>query len=139
MPKTIFITRRIPEIGIKMLQEKGYVVDVSSEVEPPTQKQIIKSLKKKPYDAVVTLPTDPIDAKVFDVVPSAKIFANYAVGFDNFNITDAKQRGIVVTNTAGSSTCCVAEHAMALILALSTRLVEGDRFMRSGIAHRNCA
>ncbi|MEO8637947.1 MAG: D-glycerate dehydrogenase [Candidatus Taylorbacteria bacterium] len=132
MTKKIFITRRIPEIGINRLKDRGYEVDIGKWIDPPTSKEIIKYLKYKPYDAVVTLPTDPINRDVFDVAPQAKIFANYAVGFDNIDLTEAKARGIMVTNAAGSSSYPVAEHAMALIFALSTRIVEGDRFMREG-------
>ena len=132
MNKKICITRAIPDIGITMLRDKGYEVDVAPYIDPPTKEDIIASVKAQPYDAVITLPTDPIDSEVFDAVPTAKIFANYAVGFDNFNSKDAKDRGVTLTNAAGTSSYCVAEHAMALILALSTRLVEGDRYVKEG-------
>ena len=115
-----------------MLKVKGYEVDIYSGDSVPTQKQIIKYLKKKPYDAVVTLLTDHIDAKIFDTVPTAKIFANYAVGFDNIDLEEAKKRGIIVTNTPGNYSVCVAEHAIALMLGLTTRMVEADSFTRKG-------
>ncbi len=132
MNKKIFVTRAIPDVGINMLKEKGYEVDISPAIDPPSHEEIISWLQKKPYDAVISLAADPIDGAVFDAVPTAKIFANYAVGFDNFNIDDAKLRGITLTNAAGTSSYCVAEHAMALILALSTRLVEGDAYVKEG-------
>jgi lactate dehydrogenase-like 2-hydroxyacid dehydrogenase len=130
--KKIFVTREIPEIGIKILKDKGYEVDISDEKYPLTQKQLIKYLKKKPYDAVLTLLTDIIDAKVLDAVPTAKIFSNYAMGFNNFNVSDVKSRGVVVTNTPGDFGYCIAEHAMALILGLTTRIVEADQYVRKG-------
>ena len=132
MKKKIFITRQIPEVGIKMLKEKGYEVTLSGKKTPPSQKEIIGFLKKKPYDAVITLPNDPIDGKVFDAVPTAKIFANYAMGFNNFNLEHARSREITITNTPGSFGFCIAEHAMALILGLTTRIVEADNFVRKG-------
>jgi glyoxylate reductase len=130
--KKIFVTREIPEVGIKILKDKGYEVDVSDEKYPLTQKQLIKYLKKKPYDAVLTLLTDIIDAKVLDAVPTAKIFSNYAMGFNNFNVADVKSRGVVVTNTPGDFGYCIAEHAMALMLGLTTRIVEADQYVRKG-------
>jgi lactate dehydrogenase-like 2-hydroxyacid dehydrogenase len=133
MSKKIYITRNIPNIAITMLTEKGYEVEVGASDDPLSKKQIIKVLKKKPYDAVICLLTDPIDADVFDSVPTAKLFANYATGFDNINLPHAKQRGVVVTNApTDSSTEAVAQHSLALILALMTRIVEADDFVRKG-------
>ncbi|MDE2116909.1 MAG: D-glycerate dehydrogenase, partial [Patescibacteria group bacterium] len=58
--------------------------------------------------------------------------ANYAVGYNNIDVNEAKNRGIIVTNTPGVSALAVAEHTVALTLALTTRLAEGDEFMRTG-------
>lgn len=132
MAKKIYITRRIPEIGIKMLMDKGYEIDINPKDRPLSPKELVKNLKKKPYDGVLSLLTDKIDASVFDAVPSSKIFANYAVGFNNIDVVEAKKRGISITNTPGGLTESVAEHTFALILALTCRIVEGDTFVRKG-------
>lgn len=132
MNKKVFITRKIPEIGIDMLRNEGYEVDVYPKDQVPSQKEIIKYLKKKPYDAVVTLLTDKINKTIFDASPSTKIYANYAIGFDNIDISEAEMRGIAVTNAPGDYAGCVAEHAMAMMLNLATRMSEGDRYVRSG-------
>lgn len=130
--KKIYVTRRIPELGIKMLTDKGYEVDVNTKNRPLTKKELIKNLSKKPYDGVLSLLTDTIDAEVMDACPTAKIYANFAIGFNNFNLEDAKKRGIMLTNTPGGGAERVAEHAWALILALTCRVVEGDTFLRKG-------
>jgi glyoxylate reductase len=129
---SIFVTRKIPDVGVKMLQDKGYDVDVYPEDHLVTQPELIECLSKKPYDAVVCILTDEIDAKVYDAVPTAKIIATYTVGFNNIDIVEAKKRGIVVTNTAGASRVPVAETAMALMLGLTTRMVEADKYTREG-------
>ena len=130
--KKIYITRQIPEFGIKMLTDKGYEVDVNSKDRPLTKKELIKALSKKPYDGVLTLLTDQIDGEVMDACPTAKIYANFAIGFNNFNLEEAKKRGVVLTNTPGGGADRVAEHAWAMILDLSCRVSEGDRYMRDG-------
>lgn len=130
--KKIYVTRKIPDVGLKMLTDKGYEIDVREGSMPPTQEELNEALKAKQYDAVVTLLTDKIDSKIFDSNPDIKLFANYAIGFDNFDIKEAKNRGVFVTNTPGAYANCVAEHAIALMLALTTRLVEGDEFVRDG-------
>jgi glyoxylate reductase len=135
MSKFVLVTRRIPEIGIKMLQEKGYDVEVNPHEEIPTQEQIIKVLKSKPFDAVLSLLTDKIDAKVYDAAPSVKIYSNYATGFNNIDIEEAKKRGIIITNSPGNYAHTIAEQTVALILGLTTRTVEADKFVREGKYH----
>lgn len=132
MTKKIFVSRKIPELGISMLKEKGYEVDVYMKDLVPDQKELMSYLRKKPYDAVLSLLTDKIDATVFDVSPSTKIFANYAMGFDNIDVEEAKKRRIAVTNTPGAFADCIAEHTVAFIFALTTRMVEADQYVRAG-------
>jgi len=132
MSKHIYITRKIPEAGLKLLKEKDITFDMCEEHNPPTKKDIICKLKKKPYDGVISFLTDCIDKDVYESCPTAKIFANFSVGFNNIDLETAKTKGIEVSNTPGTSNTAVAEHTLALMLALTTRITEGDRYMRSG-------
>jgi len=128
----VYITRKIPEVGLKLLKDSNIEYDIGKSLNPPSKKQLINELKKKPYDGVISFLTDKIDKDIFDACPKAKVFANYAVGFNNIDIEEAKKRGIEISNTPGTSSLAVAEHTVALMLALTTRLVEGDKFMHSG-------
>ena len=128
----VYITRKIPDVGIEMLRNKGCDVEISPEDRPLSKKELIKILKKGNYDAVISLLTDTIDAEVMDAAPTVKIYANYAIGFNNIDLVEAKKRGIYVTNTPSGGAERVAEHTWALILALTCRVVEGDYYMRSG-------
>lgn len=133
MPKNIFVTRRIPEAGIRMLEKKGYAVVVSGKDGVLTKEELIGALKKEHYDAVLCLLTDKIDDAVFEAAgPACKIFANYAVGFDNVDLEAAKKRGMTITNTPGVLTETVAEHTFALMLAAAHRIAEGDAFTKAG-------
>jgi len=132
MSKQIYITRKIPEAGLKILKENGIEFDMGEGKLPPTKKEIIKQLKKKPYDGVISFLTDNLDKEVLDACPNAKIFANFSVGFNNIDVEEFKKRGIEASNTPGTSATAVAEHTVALMLALTTRLVEGDEFVRDG-------
>ncbi len=129
---TIYVTRRIPENGLAMLREKGFTLDVSEKDGVLTKDELLGALKAKPYDGVLCLLTDTINAETFEAVPSAKIFANYAVGYNNIDVPAAKTHGVAITNTPGALTNTVAEHAMALIISATTRTAEGDRFVRAG-------
>ncbi len=128
----IYVTRKIPEAGIIKLTEAGHTVVVSEKEGVLTKEELIAELTKKDYEAVLPLLTDAIDTDVFDATPNAKVFANYAVGYNNIDVEEAGKRGIVVTNTPDVLTDTVAEHTMALILASTKRIVEADRFTRAG-------
>ncbi len=132
MSKSVFITRAIPEVGLKLLRDKGYAVDVYPKDKVPKQKHLISYLKQKPYDAVMFMLTDTVDAAFFEAAPQAKLFAAYTVGYNNVDIAESKKRNLIVTNTSGSSQIAVAEHTIALMLGLTTRLVEADEYLRRG-------
>ena len=130
--KKIFVTRAIPRAGTDYLRAAGHEVIVSQKDGVLTKDELITALQAEQYDALLPLLTDHIDGEVFDAVPSAKIFANYAVGFDNIDILAAKERGITITNTPGVLTQAVAEHTFALLFAIARRIPESDRFTRAG-------
>lgn len=83
-------------------------------------------------DALVTLVSDPVTDAVIRAGSRLKIIANYAVGVNNIDRAAAAARGIVVTNTPGVLTDATADLTLALLLALSRRVVEGDRMVRAG-------
>jgi glyoxylate reductase len=82
-------------------------------------------------DGVVALLTTTVDAAFLDRVgPQLRVVANYAVGVNNIDVSEAHRRGIVVANTPDVLTRTTAELAVGLMLALLRRIVEGDRFIR---------
>lgn len=129
----VYITRHIPDIGINLLRAAGHTVDVSTKDGVLTPAELITALKAKPYDAVISLLTDTINKEVFDAVPTAKVFANYAVGYNNISLSDAKDAGVTITNTPGVLTDTVAEFTIALMLAVAKRIPESDAFTRKGM------
>ncbi len=132
----IFVTRRIPEAGIKKLTDAGHEVVVNLEDRVLTKDELIATLSSGGYDAVLCLLTDKIDGEVFAAAgEQCKIFANYAVGFDNIDLAAAKDRGMMITNTPGVLTETVAEHAVTLMLAIAHRVAEADKFIRAGKYH----
>lgn len=130
----IYITRRIPEAGIKMLKDKGYEVEVNPEDKVLSKEELKEGVSGA--DAVISLLTDKIDAEILDSAgPQLKIVANYAVGFDNLKLDDFKVRNVYASNTPDVLTNTVAEHTFGLILSAAQRVTEGDRFTRAGKYH----
>ena len=65
-------------------------------------------------------------------LPAREIVSVFGVGYDGIDVAAARERGIAVTNTPGVLDDEVADLAMALVLAVSRRLVEADRYVRTG-------
>jgi len=130
MPKPkVYVTREIPERGLNLIK-KHFETEVWPDYAPPPKKTIIQ--KVKDVDALVSLLSDTIDAEVFDAAPKLKIVAQLAVGFDNIDVKEATKRGIYVTNTPGVLTETTADFAWALLMAVARRVVEADKYVRTG-------
>lgn len=127
----VFITRKIPNRGIELLQQAGHEVVISPHDRVLTPEELVAG--GQGADAVLAQLTDKITREVLTAwKPTVKIVANYAVGYDNIDAVAAKELGIIITNTPNVLTETVAEHAFALMLAIAHRVVEADKFMRAG-------
>ncbi len=123
----VFVTRKIPDAGLEILRDK-YDVTVSDKDRPLEKDEIIEGVRDS--DAVLCLLHDQIDAEMMDAGSDLKIISNYAVGYDNIDVKAATERGIAVTNTPGVLTEATAEITWALMMAVSRRIVQGDKFVR---------
>ena len=69
---------------------------------------------------------------VFRACPGLKMISIWGTGTDNVDLAAAAHRGVTVCNTPGVNAHAVAEHTMALMLAVARRIPGIDREMRSG-------
>ncbi len=125
---TIFITREIPEEGLKLLEEK-YRLKVNPAERPVTRQEMLEGVKEA--DALLCMLTDKVDRDVIESASNLKVVANMAVGVDNIDIEACTGHGVVVTNTPGALTEATADLTWALLLAVTRRIVAGDRFVRA--------
>ena len=129
MPK-IFITRQIPEKGVNLLKDKGWHVSVGPEGKI-SQEELLEGVKG--VDAILSVLTEKINGEIMEAAgKQLKIIANYAVGYNNIDVAEAKKREIMVTNTPGVLTDVVADHTVGLIFAVSQRIIEADKYTRAG-------
>ncbi|NBH10730.1 D-glycerate dehydrogenase [Amycolatopsis sp. SID8362] len=125
----IVVTRWIPDDAVKLLAEAGDVV-VSPADRPLTPDELHEFVAGA--DAVVGMLHDRLDGAFADAAgPDLKVVANVAVGYDNVDVPALAARGIVVTNTPGVLTDATADLAFGLLLAVTRRLGEGERLLRS--------
>jgi len=126
----VFVTRLVPEPGMKVLRRNCERMDVNPPDRVLTREELLEGVRGR--DGVLCLLTDTIDAEVFDAAKGAKIFANYAVGYNNIDVDAATARGIAVTNTPGVLTDATSDMAWALLFSTARRIAEADRFTRAG-------
>jgi glyoxylate reductase len=127
---SVYVTRMIPEENIEELR-KYFDVEVNQEDRALSKAELKQKLKGK--DAVISLLTDTIDGEVLDAAGSQlKIVANYAVGFNNFDLTAATERGVILTNTPGVLDESTATLTFTLLLSMARRIPEANKFLRDG-------
>lgn len=124
----VFITRKISENAIAFLKDEKFNVKVYQKDKPISRKELIKSVREA--DAIISLLTEKFDKELIDKIPGCKIIANVAVGYNNIDISYAKEKNIIVTNTPDVLTDSTADLTVALILACARRISEGERMMR---------
>lgn len=128
--RKVFVSRPIPEAGIRRLEEAGLAVAVQPNDRLATPQELLDGTRE--CDALVSMLDDRIDEAFLAQRSNLRIVAQFAVGHNNIDVAAATRRGIIVTNTPDVLTDATADMAWALMLAASRRVLEGDRFVRSG-------
>ncbi len=125
----VVVTHPVPPPAVELLEERGYEVVIGPSEDPYEPAALAGLLAGA--DGVLSLLIDRLDAGAMDAAgPQLRVISNFAVGHDNIDLAEAARRGIKVGNTPDVLTQAVAEHTMALILAVARRIVEGDRIVR---------
>lgn len=125
----VFITRKLPGNVEKTLREKGFKVSTFNKDRAINANELIENAKNA--EGLITLLTDKIDKNIIDQLNKCKVIANYAVGYNNIDVEYAKSKEITVTNTPGILTDATADLAVALTLAASRKIVQGENFVRN--------
>src|SRR5262245_2739324 len=108
MPMRVLMTQLAPPVAVDSMRaaiegsgDGGYL-DINPEPDRIwTKQELIERLRRKDYNALYCMLTNPIDAEVLDAAPGLRIVANMAVGYNNVDVVEATRRGIAVTNTPG--------------------------------------
>jgi len=125
----VVITGKIPQVAVERLRAEHDVTSWDADV-VIERAELLSRVKGA--DAVLSLLTEKVDGELLDAAgPQLKVVSNVAVGYNNIDVKACTERGIKVTNTPGVLTEATADIAMALILASTRRLAEGERVIRS--------
>jgi glyoxylate reductase len=125
----VLVTWPVAESALARLRERCEVaVLAAAEAREPGRLRVALA----GADALLCLVTERVDETLLAHAPRLRVVANMAVGYDNVDVGAATARGIAVTNTPGVLDDATADLAIALMLAVARRVVEGDRMVRAG-------
>jgi glyoxylate reductase len=126
----IYITRPLPDAAMRVLEGKVDHRMWERDSEPVKRETLLREIGD--VDGIICLITEKMDAAVIERAHRCRVIAQVAVGYDNIDVAAATRRGILVTNTPGVLTETTADMGWAILMATARRVVEGDKFTRSG-------
>ncbi|MDR3674765.1 MAG: phosphoglycerate dehydrogenase [Acidobacteriota bacterium] len=83
-------------------------------------------------DALIVRSATKVTPELLAGAERLRVIGRAGVGVDNVNLDAATQKGVVVMNTPGGNAVSVAEHTMALLLAMARRVPQADALMKQG-------
>jgi glyoxylate reductase len=125
----VFVTRALPGGALDRLAAE-HEIEVWPGRLPPPREALLEGVRDA--DGLLPMLTDRVDAELMDAAPKLRAISNYAVGVDNIDVDAATERGLPVGNTPGVLTDTTADLAVALMLGIARRLLDGDAYVRRG-------
>lgn len=126
MSYKVLVAQPVSSIGLDYLVDRGYEVVMATDNSVETLTKEIAD-----FDALLARNGD-YPKSIFEAAPKLKVIGKHGVGTNNIDIEGASELGIQVTFGPYSNTNSVAEHTLALILALATDLLYMDGQTRKG-------
>ncbi|MGV3243509.1 2-hydroxyacid dehydrogenase [Staphylococcus sp. 11261D007BR] len=126
----ILVTRRIPQKWIERLETFGEVEMWDHELTPMPHEKFLESAQDK--TALLVTLSETIDDTLLRQAPNLKIVANMAVGYDNIDLNATDYHQVHVSNTPHVLTETTAELGFSLMLAISRRIVEAEKYVQEG-------
>lgn len=127
---SVVVTRRLPE-AVETRMKELFDVELNHDDHKMSRDELVDAMKRA--DVLVPCVTDRIDATmVAQAGEKLKLIANYGAGVDHIDVSSARQRGVLVSNTPGVVTEDTADMTIALMLAVTRRIPEGLAHMQAG-------
>jgi len=123
----VLVCDQISDDGLNLLKENKFTVDVKIGLQPDELKNVIKD-----YEVVIVRSATKLTKDIIDSAEKLKLIVRGGVGLDNIDAEAAKSKNITVLNTPEASTITVAEHTMALLLALTKNIAIADKSVKEG-------
>jgi len=126
----VFVTVNIPLEHLSPLAGLAEIVMPDNEVAAAPRGQVLGMIAD--CTAVLSQGELRVDAELLDAAPALKFVANAAMGIDNLDLAELRRRGIPASNTPAAFAESTADHTLGLMLDMTRRISESDRFVRTG-------
>ena len=124
----ILISDKMDEEGIEIFRkQEGIEVDVKTGLSPEELTKIIGQ-----YDGLAIRSATKVTKEILDAAGKLKVVARAGIGLDNVDIAEATKKGVAVMNTPGGNTVTTAEHAIAMMMALTRNIPRGTQTLKKG-------
>lgn len=127
----ILLTDGLAETGKAILNEKNISFDDQNGIEPGALLDCIEN-----YDALIVRGRTKVTKEVLTKASNLKVVGRCGVGVDNIDLAAAKEKGVTVVNAPVATTVAVAEHAMALMLAMVREITKADAGLKTGVWYK---
>ncbi|KYH40140.1 MAG: 3-phosphoglycerate dehydrogenase [Candidatus Bathyarchaeota archaeon B26-1] len=123
----VLVCDPVKNVGIEMLREAGFEVDVRPEITPDQLSRVIRN-----YDVLIVRSRTKVTRQLIERAERLKVIGRAGVGLDNIDVEAAEKRGITVLNTPEAPADSTAELTIGLILALARKIPSADKSMKEG-------
>jgi len=123
----VLVSDNLSQVGVDILEKAGLEVDVNTGLAPEKLKTIIGD-----YDGLVIRSTTQVTSDLLEAAHKLKVVGRAGIGLDNVDISNSSQRGIVVMNAPDGNATTAAEHAIAMMMALSRNIPRACQTMKEG-------
>lgn len=129
-PKKILISRIFPEIGANILRDAGFSITTWNKNRPMTQEELIE--RTKDHNALYCSLTDNIDKLFLNKCSHLDIISQFAVGYDNIDISEATRLGIPIGNTPDTLNDATADVAFGLMITTARNMFYSHKSIIEG-------
>ncbi len=124
----VLISDNMGQAGIDIFENQdGIELDVKTGLSPEELKQIIGE-----YDGLAIRSATKVTKEILEAATNLKVIARAGIGLDNVDIAEATKKGVAVMNTPGGNTITTAEHAIAMMMALTRNIPRGTQSLKQG-------
>ncbi|NOX34092.1 MAG: phosphoglycerate dehydrogenase [Deltaproteobacteria bacterium] len=124
----VLVSDKMGEAGLKIFEnQEGIELDVKTGLLPEELKEIIGQ-----YDALAIRSATKVTKELLEAATNLKVIARAGIGLDNVDIDEATKKGVAVMNTPGGNTVTTAEHAIAMMMALTRNIPRGTQSLKEG-------
>jgi len=134
MAAHVLVSDKLSPTAVEIFKNQGLEVDYLPDLGKDKQK-LLEIIDQ--YDGLAIRSATKVDMKLIEAASRLKVIGRAGIGVDNVDIPAASRRGIIVMNTPYGNSITTAEHAIALMFALSRQIAEANASTRQGKWEKN--